>query len=352
MVGPAWLSRTRLRVGLGVLAAVGMLLVVGRLAPPGSAPSPRPEGDGAAAPQRLGSGVDFNEAISGLVADRATLWVSHDTTVDRLDPRSLRVTATVSLPASATLVTSGRVTPIRGLAAGSGGGVIWVSVANSAAGLVRIDAASARVVATVPVAGVGPAAVSDEGSAAGVWVVCCGGETFLGPSRLVRVDPATNRVVAQVLLDGLPDAVGVGPSGVWVRGAAGPVWRIDPASNRVVAKVTVPHGLSGTRGSVLVGHDAVWVSDPASRTVVRIDPRSNRVVGSSEVGGSPLAATADGTVVAASGGRVLGLRHGTVNGAQVKGLNGDYATALAVVADTIWVAETDTLFHLDRHELR
>jgi hypothetical protein len=329
-----------------------MLLVVGRLAPLGSAPPLQPGGGVPAAPQRLGNGVDFNEAISGLVANRAALWVGHDTTVERLDPRTLRVTATVSLPASATLVTSGRVTPIRGLAAGSSGDVIWVSVANPAAGLVRIDAASARVVATIPVASVGPAAVGDEGSAAGVWAVCCGGETFLGPSRLVRVDPATNRVAAQVLLDGLPDAVGVGPSGVWVRGAAGPVWRIDPASNKVVATVTVPHGLSGTRGSVLVGHDAVWVSDPASRTVVRIDPRSNRVVGRSEVGGSPLAATADGTVVAASGGRVLGLRHGTVHGAQVKGLNGDYATSLAVVADTIWVAETDTLFRLDRHELR
>jgi DNA-binding beta-propeller fold protein YncE len=166
------------------------------------------------------------------------------------------------------------------------------------------------------------------------------------------VDPATNRVAAQILLDGLPDAVGVGPSGVWVRGAAGPIWRIDPVRNRVVAKVTIPRGLSGTRGSVLVGHDAVWVSDPASRTVVRIDPRSNRVVGRFEVGGSPLAATEDGTVVAASGGRVLGIRRGAVHSAQVNGLNGDYATALAVVADTIWVAETDALFPVDRHALR
>src|SRR6266545_496896 len=301
MVGPARPSRTGLRAGLGVLAAIGLLLVAGRL----SAPAPQPDaGVGAAPQQLLGGGVDFTEPISGLVANRAALWVGHDTTIERLDPRTLRVTATVELPASATLVTSGRLTPIRGLAASAAGDAIWVSVANSAAGLVRIDAASARVVATLPVVGVGPAAVSSSGSAAGVWVVCCGGETFLGPSRLVRVDPASNRVVAQVLLDGLPDAVGVGPSGV-------------------------------------------WVSDPASRTVVRIDPRSNRVVGRVEVGGSPLAATEDGTVVAASGGRVLGLRRGSVHSAQVKGLNGDYATALAVVADTIWVAETDALLHVD-----
>src|SRR6266540_3176601 len=309
MVGPARPSRTGLRAGLGVLAAIGLLLVAGRL----SAPAPQPDaGVGAAPQQLLGGGVDFTEPISGLVANRAALWVGHDTTIERLDPRTLRVTATVELPASATLVTSGRLTPIRGLAASAAGDAIWVSVANSAAGLVRIDAASARVVATLPVVGVGPAAVSSSGSAAGVWVVCCGGETFLGPSRLVRV---------------------------------------DPVSNRVVAKVTIPHGLSGTRGSVLVGHDAVWVSDPASRTVVRIDPRSNRVAGRTEVGGSPLAATAEGTVLAASGGRVLGLGRRTVRSAQVEGLIGDYATALAVVGDTIWVAETNSLLSLDRREL-
>src|SRR6266545_6475571 len=142
MVGPARPSRTGLRAGLGVLAAIGLLLVAGRL----SAPAPQPDaGVGAAPQQLLGGGVDFTEPISGLVANRAALWVGHDTTIERLDPRTLRVTATVELPASATLVTSGRLTPIRGLAASAAGDAIWVSVANSAAGLVRIDAASARV---------------------------------------------------------------------------------------------------------------------------------------------------------------------------------------------------------------
>jgi hypothetical protein len=348
MVDPERPSHLPLRAGLGVLAAIVVLLVAGRLAPVEPQPPAPADGDVRASPQQRRGGADFNEPISGLVANRAALWVGHDTTVERLDPRTLRVTATVALPPIVTLVTTGGDRPIRGLSASAAGDAVWVSVANSAAGLVRIDAASARVVAALPVAAVGPAAVS----AAGVWVVCCGGETFLGPSRLVRVDPATNRVVAQVLLPGLPDAVGVGSSGVWVRAAAGPIWRVDPVTNRVVAEVTIPHGLSGTRGSVLVGHDAVWVSDPASRTVVRIDPRSNRVVGRVEVGGSPLAATADGTVLAASGPRVLGLDRRTVRSAQVEGLIGDYATAFAVVGNQIWVAETNTLLSLDRRELR
>jgi hypothetical protein len=351
MIDPAGPSHRRFRAGLGVLVALLVLLFAGRLTPVERQPVVPADGDVRATRQQRRGGVDFNEPISGLVANRAALWVGHDTTVERLDPRTLRVTATVELPRIPTLVTSGRVTPIRGLAASAAGDVVWVSVANAAAGLVRIDAASARVVASLPVASVGPAAVSGTGNAAGVWVVCCGGETFLGPGRLVRIDPATNRVVAQALLPGLPDAVGVGSSGVWVRAAAGPVWRIDPVTYRVVAEVTIPHGLSA-RGSVLVGHDAVWVSDPASRTVVRIDPRSNRVAGRVEVGGSPLAATADGTVLAASGPRVLGLDRRTVRSAQVEGLIGDYATAFAVVGNKIWVAETNTLLSLDRRELR
>jgi DNA-binding beta-propeller fold protein YncE len=351
MVDPARPPHRRLQAGLGVLAALLVLLVAGRLAPVERQPPPLPaEGDLPASPQQRRGGVDFNEPISGLAASRAALWVSHDTTVDRLDPRTLRVTATVALPPVVTVATSGSVIPIRGLAAA--GDAVWVSVANSAAGLVRIDAAAARVVAALPVAAVAPAAVSGTGSAAGVWAVCCGGETFLGPSRLVRVDPATNRLVAQVLLPGLPDAVGVGPSGVWVRAAAGPVWRVDPATNRVVAEVAVPHGLSGTQGSVLVAHDAVWVSDPASRTVVRIDPRSNRVTGRVAVGGSPLAAAPDGTVLATSGGRVLGLGRRRLRSAPVEGLVGDYATAFAVVGGTVWVAEGDSLLPVDRRQLR
>src|SRR4030095_9797209 len=98
------------------------------------------------------------------VANPGACWVAHDTTDQRLAPRTLRVTATVELPRIPTLVTSGRVTPIRGLAASAAGDVVWVSVANATAGLVRIDATSARVVTALPVASVGPAAVIGTGS--------------------------------------------------------------------------------------------------------------------------------------------------------------------------------------------
>jgi hypothetical protein len=291
--------------------------------------------------------VEFAQPISGLAVTPTAVWVAHGTTIERLDPRTLLVTASLQVAPIATDLLSGVARPIRGLAAAAGSGAIWASLPSPAGGLLRIDPTTARVAAVVPVAGVAAPAVANAGSAAGVWVVCCGGETFLGTGELVRVDPATNRVVARIALPGLPDAVGVGPSGVWVRAAAGPVWRVDPVTNRVVATVTVPHGLGGTPGGVLVGQAAVWVSDPASASVVRIDPRSNRIAGRVDGVGRALAA-ADGTVVATSGGRLLGLGRRPVRSVDVDALNGVYATALAVGEGRIWIAESGMLLHVDQ----
>jgi hypothetical protein len=343
-------ARRGLRTGLTVLAAIGLLAVIGRLWSAGLVPPTASPGGAAIATVRpLPAGIEFAQPISALAVTRAAVWIAHGTTIERMDPRTLRVTGSLQVPSSLRVPGVLAVSiewPIRGLAASAGGEAIWASLPS---GLLRIDTASGRIVAVVPVAGVGPPAVSDSA----VWVVCCGGETSLGAPGLTRVDPATNRVVAQVPLPGLPDAVGVGASGVWVRGAAGPVWRVDPATNRVVATVRVPHGLGGGQGSVAVGRDAVWVSDPASETALRIDPRRDRITGQVEVFGRALAAAANGTVVATGRGRLLRLEPGSVRGVDVDGINGEYVTALGALAGTIWVAaETGVVLHVDHQAWR
>ncbi len=351
MTGPSP-PRSRLWYGLIVLAAVGLLAVAGHLLSAGLRPTATPlDGQVMAPPRPARSGVEFAQPITGLAVTSTAVWVAHGTTIERLDPHTLRVTASLGVASIASDIPSNIARPIRGLAAAPGGDAIWASLRSTSSGLLRIDASTARIAAVIPIASVAPAAVSDTGRTAGVWIVCCGGETYLGKGQLIRVDPATNRVVARIALPGLPDAVGVGASGVWVRGAAGPVWRIDPVTNRVVTTVIVPNGLGGTQGSVLVGRDAVWVTDPASATVLRIDPRRNRVAGRFGLAGRALAATADGTVVAASGGRVLSLGPGAVRSVEVAGINGEYTTALAAVAGTIWIAESGLLLHVDQRQL-
>lgn len=349
MAGPSHSGR---RVGLGIVAAIGLLLLVGRLWQPGlnqlappSSVAPLLGGVSASAWPFPG-GVEFDQPISGLAVTPAAVWIARGAAITGLDPHSLRVTATLRVGEVASDVPASVAEPIRGLTAD--GHTLWASLASHLGGLLRIDADTARITAVIPVASIAPVAVG----ASDVWAVCCGGETFLGAGQLVRVDAATNRVVARIALPGLADAVGVGPSGVWVRAAAGPVWRVDPEANRVVATVMVPHGLGGTQGSVLVGHDAVWVSDPASATVLRIDPRSNHVVGRVDVTGRALSNAAGGTVLATSGGRLLGLGPGPVRSVRVGRLDGAYATALATGADTIWIAESGMLLHVDQRRLR
>jgi hypothetical protein len=203
---------------------------------------------------------------------------------------------------------------------------------NALAGVLRIDPDNAKVLARIPVMTEAPVAVGADA----VWVACCGPETSGSDGRLRRIDPATNRIVATIRLHGLPDAVGAGISGVWVRGALGPVWHIDPATNRVVGRVRVPGGLGGQWGSVLVGGDTVWVSDPSFGRVMQINPATQRLAGDRlRARWRDLGETADGTVW--SGG--VALRPGKLSRvATLPGRYGSDVVALATGPATVWIA--------------
>src|SRR6266496_5114787 len=155
MAGP---SRSGLRTALGVVAAIGLLVVVGRLWQSGLQRSALPSVDVHAAPLRLGSGVEFAQPIDGLAVTPTAVWVALGTTIVRLDLRTLRATASLDVTAVVADIPPATARPVRGLAAG--GGAIWASLPSPTAGLLRIDPDSARVVAVVPVASVAPAAVS------------------------------------------------------------------------------------------------------------------------------------------------------------------------------------------------
>jgi DNA-binding beta-propeller fold protein YncE len=249
--------RRRRQVGGGSLLAVALAAVLA------AGPLTAPPGEVTSAP-----GVKVaNRALPGItsmtVSDGA-LWVAHQGGISRVDPATMRVTAT--LPGYRARTSE----PIH---LSAGGGSVWAL--TSGEGLLRIDPGSAKVVAHLAVSRRSAPVAVGAGS---VWVACCGpdkGRPVVHELR--RIDLASNRVTAKITLPGQPDAVGAGPSGVWVRGSNGPVWRIDPTSNRVAATVQIPGNLGGDRGSVLVGPDDVWVSDPEHRVVYRIDARHDRL---------------------------------------------------------------------------
>jgi YVTN family beta-propeller protein len=92
-------------------------------------------------------------------------------------------------------------------------------------------------------------------------------------NRVVRIDPATNRVVATVPVGRAPSGLAVGAGAVWVALPQGGLGRIDPASNRSTV-VRVPRCCDG---ELAAGEEALWVANRGDGTLVRVDPATGRV---------------------------------------------------------------------------
>jgi YVTN family beta-propeller protein len=151
-----------------------------------------------------------------------------------------------------------------------GEGALWVASVEDGT-ITRINPATNQVVATIPVStgGDGPwDVVAGEG---GVWVIV-GKQAH--PSRVLRIDPATNKVEAHIDVHDV-SVLATGLGAVWVgqfsQGDRGHLLRIDPATNRVVA--TIPVGPEPQ--DIAVGGGAVWVLDDLTYEIVQVDPTTN-----------------------------------------------------------------------------
>lgn len=165
-----------------------------------------------------------------------------------------------------------------------GEGAVWVSVNDFIEGepethsVVRIDPATNEIVATIPLSTVGNLAVGSDA----VWTI----DSVEGPQdSVVRIDPNTNLIVATIPVGSYAFDVAVDTNGVWVtrdidgRGYSGEVIRIDPATNEIVGRVLV----DGRIRDVVVGEGGVWVVDSTSTlrrepSLIHIDPVTNEVV--------------------------------------------------------------------------
>jgi hypothetical protein len=138
------------------------------------------------------------------------------------------------------------------------------------------------VVATIPVPGLLAVAAGEDG----VWV------TSVTDGTVSRIDPTTDRIEATIVVSSDksgPRDVAVGEGGVWVvvssQAHRSQVVRIDPASNRVVDRIEVPHATV-----IEAGLGAVWVGQSSAGEqgqLVRIDPSTDAIVASIPVGPEP-----------------------------------------------------------------
>jgi hypothetical protein len=189
--------------------------------------------------------------------------------------------------------------PADGLGAVSGGhGDAWVDD-RWGERLVRIDRGTGRVVARLPVQG----RLALSSGAGAMWALQSGGgygRGLRGP--LLRIDPATNRVVDRIVLPALGFGVVARGDGVWVWGPDD-LLRIDPRTDRVARHVVLRDDRGEATGFALAGAQAVVST--ADGHLVRYDARTGAQLTALALPlTAPALQSAGGRAIVTSGGAV------------------------------------------------
>jgi streptogramin lyase len=265
-------SRPSTAAGLALVAAAALVAGCGAAAHRAD-PPPRTTAPAPALHAVLERHARVRSGVVALAVSDGDLWVSGFGLVSRIDPATGRVMATIATGTG----------DFAQMAVGDGS--IWVTDAArvpSAAkhtgapdpvAVDRIDPATARVTAVIPVGG---ATLGIAVGAGRVWVA------RPGPGRgvVLRIDPRTDRVAGPPITVGPgPGPLAYGEGRVWVENTApASLMRIDPTTARATT-VLGPAVLSPgepVAGAVAVGYGSLWVT--ANGYLERLDPRTNRIV--------------------------------------------------------------------------
>lgn len=182
---------------------------------------------------------------------------------------------------------------VGGITFGAGSAWVGLSRGKAASSLVRIDPATNAIAAEIPL----PAATWRKRIAAtddAVWLASFG--------LLERIDPTTNTVVAKVALpDRSISAITADETAVWVVTIAdedghpeGVLVRVDASNNEIVAEIPLGPQVVGYEDEVILGAGSVWVLgvrwfEPEDAEygsdLIRIDPATNAIVARIPIGG-------------------------------------------------------------------
>lgn len=131
-----------------------------------------------------------------------------------------------------------------------------------------------------PFAGLKPAATVKVGRTAD-WVLVTGDAVWVAstkPYSVLRIDPATTKIVSKVSLSGEAcSGLATGFGSLWVPlcGKKPSLVRVDADKNRVIA--TLPLGPAGPEGGITVSGDSIWIVTDKKGTLSRIDPTTGAV---------------------------------------------------------------------------
>jgi DNA-binding beta-propeller fold protein YncE len=198
---------------------------------------------------------DLRQPCSGTVMAFTTLWVPScgAQAVTRFDAKTNKVTATLE---------SGAADVTIGVAATPDS--VWM-ITDSKTTLSRIDPAENKVVAELRLPAGCNSVVYGENS---LWVTC--------PSepRILRINPATNLVDKRIEVSAGARSIAFGAGSVWVLcEKEGKVDRIDPKTNKVIR--TIDLAVPSAAGNLAFGDGFVWVSQTGF-PLTRIDPQADK----------------------------------------------------------------------------
>jgi YVTN family beta-propeller protein len=217
----------------------------------------------------------------------------------------------------------------------AGAGAVWVLNADDRT-ISRVDVDGQRISHTIPLLRTGEPAGLAVGEGA-VWL----GTGLYGPLSLSRINPSFNEIVQTTSLGRAEEPffaarwqVAVGDGSIWTVGPRfGTVLRIDPRTTRIVSRIDV-----GIQPAVLaVGEGAGWAG--GSRNIVtRINPSTNEVDREWQVPNGPLAiATGAGAVWVTAAGEDVVARIDTETETVTTVQVGDFPTAVAFGHGSVWV---------------
>ena len=166
-----------------------------------------------------------------------------------------------------------------------GDGLLWVSAGSS---IVRIDPKTNQVLGEPIRAGVQAENIAFGDSA--LWVTTVASGDLGAPSDIdtvSRIDPQSSEIVATIKVSRGPMSVAFTPESVWVVnfGMSGDtVIRIDPKTNQMMGN---PIQTGRAPLSLAVGEESVWVANHDAHTVTRIDTTTGQVIANITVPSEP-----------------------------------------------------------------
>jgi len=159
---------------------------------------------------------------------------------------------------------------------------VWITTRDNH--LERFDPTTAEITASIPVGEGEDDCMNDVvATATAVWVISC------DTGELIKVDPATNTVVARITFGTLIDQgkahvgvpAGKGTDSIWIPmqgdeggGASSGLLRVDPVTSAGSAWLPLKSGLAGD-GFNAVTDEAVWLA--GSEKYSRVDVATNKI---------------------------------------------------------------------------